>query len=176
MDIRPNRNVVAWFALFASPGCLLLGGCSQPDSAQADGPIDPPVAVAPVRPASAFVLPRPPESRAFESWTLRETAEDAVSRIGPAAVPELRRWLNDANPTIRREAADLVGRIGPEASEAIPDLIILLDDEDAEVRKYAARALGRIGAGAGESVPALMRVLREELIKEQTRVQESIRR
>jgi len=82
-------------------------------------------------------------------------------------VPELRRWLTDPNPEIRRHAANLLGRIGPKAFDAIPDLIILLDDENENVRKHAARALGQIGLGAAQSSPALLRILREEILKEQ---------
>jgi HEAT repeat protein len=90
-----------------------------------------------------------------------------LTRIGPATVPELRRWLADPNPEVRRHAANLLGRIGPKAFDAIPDLIIMLDDENANVRKHAARALGQIGPSAAESSPALLRILREEILKEQ---------
>ncbi len=161
--------------------CLCLGfativvwgssGCSSAASAQPKAekasPAGQGAAGRASRSPSPFLFEPPPASRAFESWSLRETIEDALTRIGPATVPELRRWLADPNPEVRRHAANLLGRIGPKAFDAIPDLIIMLDDENANVRKHAARALGQIGPSAAESSPALLRILREEILKEQ---------
>ena len=92
---------------------------------------------------------------------MHETAARALGRIGEPAVPELRRALTDADPSVRIQAAEVLARIGPEAEEAVPDLIEALDDENEEVRKAAARALGQIGPAAAAAVPALMRSMRE---------------
>jgi HEAT repeats/PBS lyase HEAT-like repeat len=97
----------------------------------------------------------------FEERSEQQVAAEALSQIGPRAVPELRRALQSNNPRIRREAAGVLVRMGPEGKDAVPDLIRLLDDEDEATRKMAARALGRIGPDASSAVPALMRTLLE---------------
>jgi hypothetical protein len=97
----------------------------------------------------------------FEERSEQEVAAEALSQIGPSALPELRRALQSRDPRIRREAAGVLVRMGPEGKDAVPDLIRLLDDEDEPIRKLAARALGRIGPEAAAAVPALMRTLLE---------------
>jgi len=97
----------------------------------------------------------------FEERSEQEVAAEALSQIGPSALPELRRALQSRDPRIRREAAGVLVRMGPEGKDAVPDLIRLLDDEDESIRKLAARALGRIGPEAAAAVPALMRTLLE---------------
>lgn len=105
-----------------------------------------------VRPAQ-LILPT------FEERTEQQVAAEALSRIGPPAVPELILALQSSDPHVRREAADVLSRLGPDAKDAVPDLIRLLDDEDLVTRKMAAKALGRIGPDAAPAVPALMRTL-----------------
>ncbi|MBC7856619.1 MAG: HEAT repeat domain-containing protein [Pirellulaceae bacterium] len=97
----------------------------------------------------------------FEERSEQQVAAEALSQIGPQAVPELCGALQSPNPRIRREAAGVLVRMGPDAKDAVPDLILLLDDEDEATRKMAARALGRIGPDAASAVPALMRTLLE---------------
>ncbi len=97
----------------------------------------------------------------FEERSEQQLAAEALSQIGPQAIPELRRALQSGNQRVRREAASVLVRMGPEGKEAVPDLIVLLDDEDEATRKLAARALGRIGPDAAPAVPALMRTLLE---------------
>lgn len=172
---------VACLCLGAAGGCARYASAEPDDARFSDPPATAQVAQGqPQQPRASFQPPfsppAPAVSRAFETWTLGETVEDAMARIGSPTLPELRRWLSDPNPVMRRTAADLIGRIGPEAESVVPELIILLDDEDSEVRKYAARALGRIGPASAAAVPALGRVLREEILKEQTRVQDTLRR
>jgi hypothetical protein len=97
----------------------------------------------------------------FDERSEQEVAAEALSQIGPSALPELRRALQSRDPRIRREATGVLVRMGPEGKDAVPDLIRLLDDEDEPIRKLAARALGRIGPEAAAAVPALMRTLLE---------------
>ena len=97
----------------------------------------------------------------FEERSEQEVAAEALSQIGPPALPELRRALQSRDARVRREAAGVLVRMGPEGKDAVPDLIRLLDDEDEATRKMAARALGRIGPEAAAAVPALMRTLLE---------------
>jgi HEAT repeat protein len=97
----------------------------------------------------------------FEQRSEQQVASEALSQIGPQAIPELRRALQSSEARARREAAGVLARMGPEAKEAVPDLIRLLDDEDEATRKMASLALGRIGPDAAPAVPALMRTLLE---------------
>ncbi|MGI8979648.1 MAG: HEAT repeat domain-containing protein [Pirellulaceae bacterium] len=97
----------------------------------------------------------------FEERSEQQVAAEALSQIGPQAVPELRNALQSPDARIRREAAGVLVRMGPDAKDAVPNLILLLDDEDEATRKLAARALGRIGPDAASAVPALMRTLLE---------------
>lgn len=105
-------------------------------------------------------LPSLMELPAFKEWGVRETAADALARIGTAAVPALIDALHDPNPDVRSRAAGAIARMGPPAKEAVPNLIVALADPDWKVRRSAARALGQIGAGAAEAVPALIDVIR----------------
>jgi hypothetical protein len=97
----------------------------------------------------------------FEERSEQEVAAEALSQIGPPALPELRRALQSRDSRVRREAAGVLVRMGPDGRDAVSDLIALLDDEDEATRKLAARALGRIGPDAAAAVPALMRTLLE---------------
>ena len=108
-----------------------------------------------------------PIVRPISDWTLQETAEDALGRMGEAAVPMLVEKLRYENPdlkrqaTVRRQAAEVLARIGPRAESAVPALIKALDDSATGVRKSAALALGQIGPAAADAAPALLRTMLE---------------
>jgi HEAT repeat protein len=95
----------------------------------------------------------------YRPWGIKETAVDALGRIGGNAVPTLISTLNDPNPRVRAEAARALARIGPQATEAVQPLIARLDDPDEEVRQAAARALGQVGPAAAPAVPALISLI-----------------
>lgn len=88
-------------------------------------------------------------------WGLRETAADALARIGPASIPALLRALESEDPAVRARATLAFARMGPEASPAVGALARALQDPDADVRRGAARALGQIGPAAETAIPAL---------------------
>ena len=70
----------------------------------------------------------------------------ALAEAGPkakAAVPDLSKLLQHADPEIRMRAALTVGDIGPDAKSAAPLLIKALSDEQNSVRYAAAFAVGR---------------------------------
>ncbi|HVX10313.1 MAG TPA: HEAT repeat domain-containing protein [Pirellulales bacterium] len=98
---------------------------------------------------------------AFREWGVRETAADALARIGDPALPALIATLQDPDHSIRAQAARALARMGPKAAPAVPELIVALDDSNEEVRQGAARALGQIGADAEEAVPALIKALKD---------------
>jgi len=95
----------------------------------------------------------------IQVWTVKETASDALGRIGEAAVPALIDALAHPDAEVREQAARALSLIGPKATAAVPELIKLLDDDAEPVRRQAARALGQIGPAAKSAVPALIRRL-----------------
>jgi HEAT repeat protein len=90
---------------------------------------------------------------------VRESAAQALGRIGPAAMPTLITNLTDTNAQIRGAAAEALGRFGPTAADAVPALITALSDGDIWGRWNAAQALGQIGRTAADAVPALITAL-----------------
>lgn len=113
-----------------------------------------------VKPAETGIV-RLRTVRAFREWGVRETAADALARIGDPAVPALIDTLHDADGGIRAQAARALARMGPKAAPAVPELILALDDPDMDVRQGAARAIGQIGPAAEEAVPALIKALKD---------------
>jgi len=95
----------------------------------------------------------------YQPWGVKETAVDALGRIGAGAVPPLIAALHDPNPRIRAEAARALSRMGPAAQDAVQPLTERLHDPEREVRQAAARALGQIGPAAAPAVPALITLL-----------------
>lgn len=87
----------------------------------------------------------------------RVAAATALVRIDPkvavpAAVPVLRRLLQDEDTTVRWHATMALENLGPPASDAKPELLLALRDESDEVRLSAALAVWRI---TGRAEPAL---------------------
>jgi HEAT repeat protein len=94
------------------------------------------------------------------------TARDALTKIGPVAVPCLVEVLGRGDDLVRWVAAESLGDIGPAAKEAIPVLIDAVKRDSAmeadpksalEVPGAAVSALARIGSAA---VPALTELLK----------------
>ncbi|HEX4143725.1 MAG TPA: HEAT repeat domain-containing protein [Pirellulales bacterium] len=170
-------------------GSLLAAGCGGGD--QAPHPVDQPASTtgAPASPGQVDNLNRssqeaptslqppelfdqqgtgrrgfwvaPPARPAFTEWTMRETALDALARIGESAVPALVGLLDDPDRQVRIDALVALARIGPEAAAAVPNLTTLVEsDPDETVRKNAVRALGQIGPAAAKAVPELVEQVR----------------
>lgn len=157
----PEKYVVAAVLLLlaASGGCRRGPDLSATTSAPKMAAAKPKAKV--VRPAPEEGLLRLRTVRAFREWGVRETAADALARIGDPAVPALIETLRDPDPSIRAQAAKAFARMGPKAAPAVPELILALNDDEREVRQGAARALGQIGPGAEEAVPALIKALKD---------------
>jgi len=170
------------FALFAAV-LVIGGGCGSNQSTPAPagennqpGPnaqvvkAQKPVVPVPVkglRPAAAALgandWDRGPFSfPSVQDWSLKETAADALARIGESAVPSLAQALAAPEVSVRLNAARALARIGPEAKSAVPALVTALNDADPLVRITAARALGQIGADASSAIPALIRAMESE--------------
>lgn len=146
--------------------CCALAGCQRGprtittgDEARKEAEAKPVAKV--VRPARQKPSVRLRTIRAFREWGVRETAADALARIGDAAVPALIDTLHDPDQEVRAQAAQALARMGPKAGPAIDALVHALDDPNADVRRGAARALGQIGPEAEDAVPALIQAIRD---------------
>lgn len=93
---------------------------------------------------------------------LKETAADALARIGDDAVPALIQALRHENRDVRIQAARALARIGSRAKQSVPALVNALYDVDETVRRTAARALGQLGPEARAAIPDLVAVLEED--------------
>ncbi|MCE9531050.1 MAG: HEAT repeat domain-containing protein [Planctomycetes bacterium] len=85
----------------------------------------------------------------------------AIRGIGPAAVPELKQFLQGDDEKVQLQAADWLSVLGENGKDAIPVLITLL--EEAKFNENRARAietLSRFGPLASSAVPALKNALR----------------
>ena len=146
---------------YASAGLMLLAiiaGCSKGEESDAElskllvAPEGKRVVVfRPEGEPARSVRPLIPVTEPYiQVWTVKETASDALGRIGEEAVPSLVEALNHPDPDVREQAARALSLIGPKAVGAVPELIKLLDDESEPVRRQAARAWpDRTGSESG---------------------------
>src|SRR5512143_1876394 len=74
----------------------------------------------------------------------RNSAAEALTRLGAPAAAALGERLGEADPDVRKAIVDIIGAIG--ARESAGALIRALDDEDPNVRASAAEHLGRMKA------------------------------
>ena len=115
-------------------------------------------------PAAAPATAMTPSVRAgleplHRQWGIKETAVDALGRIGEGAVPTLITALTNPDPRVRAEAARALARMGAEGKDAVPALTARLNDPEEDVRQAAARALGQMGPAAAPAVPALVSLI-----------------
>jgi HEAT repeat protein len=80
---------------------------------------------------------------AHENAGLRNSAVEALERLGDRAVPSLCRHAGDDDHDVRKFVIDILGSIGD--TDAIPLLINALTDPDPNVSAAAAENLGKIG-------------------------------
>lgn len=90
--------------------------------------------------------------RSHDNAGLRNSAVEALERLGSRAVPALCRHVADADHDVRKFVIDILGSIGDDA--AVPLLIEALADPDPNVCAAAAENLGKIGAA--QAVPHLL--------------------
>jgi len=90
--------------------------------------------------------------------TTRKMAVLVLGSIGPAAVNDLARGLDEKQPlAVRGMAAQALGQLGPNAVSTVEPLCRSLFSKDSNLRFQASFALGKIGSG---SVAELRRVLK----------------
>jgi HEAT repeat protein len=146
--------------------CFVVAGCQRgprtlkPTNAAGKATVAKPEkkAVSPARPTAVVQVRTIP---AFRTWGVRETATDALARIGDAAVPALIDALHDPDQEVRAQAAQALARMGNRAAPAVDALVEALNDPNEDVRRGAARALGQIGSEAEQAVPALINAIRD---------------
>lgn len=94
----------------------------------------------------------------------RMHARKMLVELGPAATPELVKWLSDPRVQLRWEATKALAEIAdPEAAGA---LIVELKDEDFGVRWLAAEGLVRLGP---DGLIPLLEALSRRLVSERFR-------
>ncbi len=98
----------------------------------------------------------------FDVWSLRESTEDALERIGAGAVPTLIKALSDEDGQVRAKATFLLGKMSPLSTAAMPALIEALADEQPFVRETAASLLGQMGKSAVAASPELIAALADK--------------
>ena len=80
--------------------------------------------------------------RSHENAGLRNSAAEALVRMGKAVLPILEAHGDDADDDVRKFVVDIIGTIGDASS--FPRLIRALEDNDPNVRTSAVESLGRM--------------------------------
>ncbi|MBI2355433.1 MAG: HEAT repeat domain-containing protein [Deltaproteobacteria bacterium] len=93
--------------------------------------------------------------RNHENAGLRNSAAEAVAKLGVRAAVPLSRLSGDTDKDVRKFVIDVMGIIG--SPEFVPVLLASLDDPDDNVASAAAEHLGHIGDTG--SVPYLIRAV-----------------
>jgi HEAT repeat protein len=93
-----------------------------------------------------------------ENAGLRNSASEALERLGQRAVPGLCISITAADPDVRKFVVDILGAIG--AASAVPFLLPALDDPEPNVVAAVVETLGKIGDPA--AVPALIHLLQRD--------------
>ncbi|MSM41306.1 MAG: HEAT repeat domain-containing protein [Geobacter sp.] len=81
--------------------------------------------------------------RASDNAGQRNSASEALEKLGVQTLPVLCRHLSDNDPDVRKFIIDILGNIG--SPDAVPLLIPALRDPDSNVATAAAENLGKIG-------------------------------
>lgn len=90
-----------------------------------------------------------------ENAGARNSAAEAVARIGERAAAPLNRLMGDSDADVRKFVIDVMGTIA--SPEFVPALLLSLNDPDVNVASAAAEHLGNIGDT--RAVPELIRAI-----------------
>jgi HEAT repeat protein len=88
------------------------------------------------------------EAERLNGFGFANMCENALSRIGPAAVPALAAALADPQYKARRRAVASLALLGRAGNEVLPALSKALDDDDPQARTEAGGGLGQMGPRA----------------------------
>lgn len=78
---------------------------------------------------------------ADQSAAVRDSAADALGRIGMASVPSLRHLMSDTDPEVRWRATKAIRQTGAKAADVKSELSNRLSDTDARARAEAVESL-----------------------------------
>lgn len=93
--------------------------------------------------------------RCEDNAGLRNSAAEAVIRLGSAAAQPLIKWVSDADADVRKFIIDVMGAIGD--PDFVQPLLHSLEDPDVNVASAAAEHLGSLGNS--RAVPDLVRAI-----------------
>ena len=96
-----------------------------------------------------------------ESAAVRDSAADALGRIGSAAVASLRHLMSDEDPEVRWRATQAIRRTGVQAADVKTQLIERLRDKDARVRAEAVESTWSITQDAALVLPTVLHDLQD---------------
>jgi HEAT repeat protein len=103
-----------------------------------------------------------------------EQAARSLAQIGPPAVPELIRTLDDPSPAVRGRALWALGIMGPDAKEALGQASQFLQDSDPQMRALAAQVMAEMGSVARPALPLLVKCLRDPVAQVRLRAAEAL--
>jgi HEAT repeat protein len=98
--------------------------------------------------------------RSHDNAGMRNSAVEALERLGGKAVPILSRHVNDTDHDVRKFVIDILGHTADPSSVGL--LITALGDPDPNVSAAAAENLGKIGDV--RAIPPLLRALESEAL------------
>jgi HEAT repeat protein len=85
-----------------------------------------------------------------------------LARIGPAALPDLRKALKHKRAEVRTAVVLTLGIMAQDVKEAIPELITAAEDKDRSVRRFALSTLADSGPRARQAAAAAAKALNDE--------------
>jgi len=105
-----------------------------------------------VQSRGAQAIPALVELLSHQSWTLRESAADALAAMGPGSVSAVLPLARSGLWYSRAGAAKVLGAVG--GSDAIPVIVEMLFEDNRTVRAAAADALAQVCRRGGGSAVA----------------------
>jgi HEAT repeat protein len=90
---------------------------------------------------------------------VRQSAREALKRMGPTAAAALAQAVRDPEPDQRVRALRGLDVIGPDARAELPTVTEALTDADSDVRQAAAITLASVTRDTDAAVPALLKAL-----------------
>jgi HEAT repeat protein len=91
----------------------------------------------------------------------RRSTINALTQIGPAAIPKLLPLLQHPDAGIRQSAVWALSNMGRSAASALPTLLPLLKDPVAEVRMVTAWAVGELSESTASAIVHLRPLLQD---------------
>jgi|GEM_PF-2891218 len=111
--------------------------------------------------AKEAIAPLIDHMRRHKDQELANQAAQALAQIGPPAVGELIKALEDPSAAVQIRALSALGVLGPEARQGIVPISRFLENKDAKIRRLAAWVLGEIGPPARPAADTLAKALRD---------------